>query len=294
MAAFSPRLPSVDALLAFEAVARLGSFELAAEGLGVGASAVAKRLGSLEELLGTPLLHRAAKPFTLTAAGKEYLEQVQQVLAILCAMPQHQRTSQNRERLRITAPPTFSRLILVPALPAFTARHPEVEIELMLSVPFLDEHAPPADVEIRHGLVGREIAPEQVLMHERVTPLIAPSLLKQLPPMSSPSALQHATLLRSPLEPWQPWLSEAGLDWPEPEQGTRFVDLGLLMEAALHGQGVVLGREHLAAGALRQGSLVRLFDLSVPAARQYGLVHHDESPAATAFAQWLREHCAKA
>lgn len=288
----APRLPSVDALLAFEAVARLGNFELAAEGLGVGASAVAKRLGSLEELLGTPLVHRAAKPFVLTAAGKEYLGQVQQVLSILCAMPQHQRSSQSRERLRVTAPPTFSRLILVPALPAFHALRPEVEIELMLSVPFLEEHAPPADVEIRHGLPGREIAPEKVLMRERVTPLIAPSLLARLPPMTSPQVLQHATLLRSPLEPWQSWLVEAGLDWPEPEQGTRFIDLGLLMEAALCGQGVVLGRERLAAGLLKQGALVRLFDLSVPAARQYALTQHETSPAAVAFAQWLHEHCA--
>jgi len=281
-----PRLPSLDGLLAFDAVARLGSFEQAAELLNVGPSAIAKRIAALEALLGTPLLQRGGKVLTLTTAGKEYLGPAQQALALLSAMPQHQRLNQQRERLRITAPPTFARLMLVPALPDFEAQFPDVELELVLSTPFLDEAAPPAEVEIRHGVVGREIAPAQVLMHEQVTPLIAPSLA----PLESPAALRQATLLRTPLEPWEPWLRAAGLDWPEPAQGTRYVDLGLVMEAALQGQGVVLGHPRLAADALRRGELLRPFELSVPAARQYGITHCAQTSApAAAFAEWLRE-----
>ncbi len=175
--------------------------------------------------------------------------------------------------------------MLVPALPDFETQFPDVELELMLSTPFLDEGAPPAEVEIRHGVIGREIAPAQVLMHEQVTPLIAPGLA----PLESPAALRQATLLRTPLEPWEPWLRAAGLDWPEPAQGTRYVDLGLVMEAALQGQGVVLGHPRLAAEALRRGALLRPFELSVPAARQYGITHCAQTAPAQAFADWLRE-----
>lgn len=284
-----PRLPSLDGLLAFDAVARLGSFEQAAEVLAVGPSAIAKRIAALESLLGTPLLQRGAKQLTLTAAGKEYLEPARQALALLSAMPQHQRINQQRERLRITAPPTFARLVLVPALPDFEAQFPQVELELVLSTPFLDEAAPPAEVEIRHGVVGREIAAAQVLMQEQVTPLLSPALHASLGPLSDPAQLHEATLLRTPLEPWEPWLRAAGLDWPEPAQGTRYVDLGLVMEAALLGQGVVLGHPRLAAEALRRGALLRPFELSVPAARQYGLTHCAQTASATAFAEWLRE-----
>ncbi len=279
------RLPSLDGLLAFDAVARLGSFEQAAELLAVGPSAIAKRIAALESLLGTPLLQRGGKTLALTTAGKEYLQPAQQALALLSAMPQHQRINQQRERLRVTAPPTFARLMLVPALPDFETQFPDVELELMLSTPFLDEGAPPAEVEIRHGVIGREIAPAQVLMHEQVTPLIAPGLA----PLESPAALRQATLLRTPLEPWEPWLRAAGLDWPEPAQGTRYVDLGLVMEAARQGQGVVLGHPRLAAEALRRGALLRPFELSVPAARQYGITHCAQTAPAQAFADWLRE-----
>ena len=283
------RLPSLDGLLAFDAVARLGSFEQAAELLAVGPSAIAKRIAALESLLGTPLLQRGGKTLTLTAAGKEYLVPAQQALALLSAMPQHQRINQQRERLRVTAPPTFARLLLVPALPDFETQFPDIELELMLSTPFLDEGAPPAEVEIRHGIVGREIAPAQLLMHEHVTPLLSPALHESLGPLNTPAQLRDATLLRTPLEPWEPWLRAAQLDWPEPAQGTRYVDLGLVMEAALQGQGVVLGHPRLAAEALRRGALLRPFELSVPAARQYGLTHCAQTGPAAAFAEWLRE-----
>ena len=283
----SLRLPSIDGLLAFEASARLGSLERAADALNISASAVSKRISALEDLLGTPLLSRSAKPLALTAAGKEYLEQVRQALALLGAIPLHQRHHQRRERLRITTPPTFARQILVPALPAFGALRPEIELELVLSIPFLDEAAPAADIEIRNGSVSEG----QVLMVDPVTPMAAPALLARLPPIDAPADLRHAPLLRTPLEPWLPWLRAAGLDWPEPDEGTRFVDLGMTLEAAVCGQGIALGRPSLAAPYLRSGALKRLFPLCVPATQQYGLILHSDSPAAQAFADWLRAHC---
>ncbi|NUP86278.1 MAG: LysR family transcriptional regulator, partial [Burkholderiaceae bacterium] len=81
------RLPSIDGMRAFEAAARLGTFERAADELAITASAASKRVGTLEELLGTGLLVRTGKTLALTAAGKEYLAQVRTALGLLAAMP---------------------------------------------------------------------------------------------------------------------------------------------------------------------------------------------------------------
>lgn len=282
----SLRLPSLDGLLAFEAATRLGSLERAAETLHVSASAVGKRIATLEERLGLPLLTR--QPLRLTAAGKEYLAQVRTALALLAAVPLHQRERPRVTRLSVSSPPTFARQVLVPALPGFAAAHPDVELELLLSTPYLDQPAPPAEVEIFAGTVP---AGGEVLLDDIVTPMAAPALLARLGAVETPADLTSAPLLRTPLQPWQPWLRAAGLDWPEPAQGTRFVDLGLTLEAAACGQGVVLGRPSLAATALRSGALKRLFDLAVPAAMPYGLVRHGDGEAARVFSRWLVRHC---
>lgn len=286
------RLPTLDALLAFEASARLGSFEAAGAELALTASAVAKRVAGLEDRLAQPLLQRGARGLSLTPAGHEYLPQVRQALALLQAIPLHQRGTPRRERLRVSSTPTFARQLLVPALPEFTAAHPQVELELTLSVPLLAEGDAGADVEIRHGAVPDELAASQVLMRDHLTPLAAPALLARHGALREPVDLLALPLLRTPLQPWAPWLRAAGLgDTPEPDEGPRLVDLGLTLAAALVGQGVALARLSLARHELAEGRLVQPFALTVPAERHYGLVCHRASPAAESFVEWLHAHC---
>ena len=287
------RLPSLDALLAFDAVARAGSFEAAAAELALTASAVAKRVAGLEERLDLPLfLRQPAKGLSLTPAGHEYLPQVRQALALLQAMPLHRRASPQRERLRVSSTPTFARQLLVPALPSFTAAHPHIELELTLTVPLLAEGDAGADAEIRHGAVPGDLTADQVLLRDRLTPLAAPALLARHAPLREPADLLALPLLRTPLQPWAPWLRAAGLlDAPEPDEGPRLVDLGLTLAAALGGQGVVLARLSLARHELADGRLVQPFALTVPAERHYGLVCHRPGPATEAFAAWLHGHC---
>lgn len=287
------RLPSLDALLAFEAAARFGGFEAAAAELAITASAVAKRIASLEERLDQPLfLRHSAKGLSLTAAGHEYLPQVRQALALLQAMPLHQRGTAQRERLRVSSTPTFARQLLVPALPGFVAAHAHIELELTLTVPLLAEGDAGADLEIRHGAVPNEIAADQVLLRDRLTPLAAPALLAAHAPLREPADLLALPLLRTPLQPWAPWLRAASLvDATEPDEGPRLVDLGLTLAAALAGQGVALARLSLARHELAEGRLVQPFALTVPAERHYGLVCHRHSPATEAFAAWLHAHC---
>jgi len=282
------RFPSIEGLRAFEAAARLGTFERAAEELAVTASAVSKRVAAVEDLLGDALFVRSAKALQLTAAGREYLQQVGAALALLAAMPQHRRVAQRVRKLRIATPPTFARQVLVPRLESFTAAHPEVELEIVLSIPFLDLQPGDADVEVRHG----QPADGRVLLRERVQPMAAPSLLARAS-ITTPADLARVPLLRTPIEPWTPWLRAAGLDWPEPAGGPRFVDLGLTLEAAVAGQGVALGRPSLALPWLASGSLRPLFKVTAEASGCYFVAPGATDAGAGVFTDWLAATCAQ-
>jgi LysR family glycine cleavage system transcriptional activator len=292
MAAPDIRYPSIDGLRAFEAAARLGSFERAADELSVTASAVGKRIAALEDLLGTPLFTRGIKPLALTASGKEYLAQVGGVLGTLAAVPLHRRAVQRSEKLRVSAPPTFARQILVPRLEHFTAAQPQVELEIVLSIPYLDAAATDADVEVRHGDAVAHAG--RVLMHDVVLPMAAPALLQRLPPLREPRDLRSAPLLRTPIEPWAPWFAAAGVEGGEPTQGPKLVDLGLTLEAAVAGQGIALARPSLARHWLETGSLRPLFQIHATPAHQYYLLPHAGQGAAATFADWLADISAEA
>ena len=283
------RLPTLDGLRAVDAAERLGSFERAADLLAVTASAVAKRVAAVEDLLGTPLFERNGRTLKPTPACGDYLPPVRAALALLAQMPQHQRPHARAQRLRISAPPTFARLVLVPALAGFSAQHPDIDIEVVLSIPFLDNpavSAGQADVAVRHG--DAAALGGTVLMDDVVLPVASPALLQRLGPFNGPADLTRAPLLRTPVEPWAPWFSAAGLAWPEPDAGPRLVDLGLVLEAALGGQGVALARPALVRRWLADGSLVPLFPgiLGRPA-HQYLHLPITGGPAAHAFGRWL-------
>jgi DNA-binding transcriptional LysR family regulator len=284
------RLPSLEALRAFEAAARLGSFERAADELAVGASAVGKRIAALEALIGTELLARGGKALQLTAAGRDYLAQVRPALTLLAAVPQHRRPVQRLRKLRVSAPPTFARQVLVPELGDFSALHPGIELEVVLSIPFLDLRPGPADVEVQHA--DPATPGLQVLMHDVLVPVAAPALLQRHAPLRQPADLAALPLLRTPLEPWTPWFRAAGLAWPEPASGPMLVDLGLTLEAAVAAQGVALARPTLARSWLASGTLQPLFTLTATPARQYCVQHADHDDART-FASWLAGRCSQ-
>lgn len=286
------RIPSLDGLLAFEAAARHGTFERAAQALCVTGSAVAKRVAAVEQLLGVTLLDRSGKTLALTETGKTYLQQVSGPLRLLAAVPLHQLDGARKERLRVCAPPTFARQIVAARLHEFTDRYASVELELVLSTPYPDSAPGDIDLWIRGG---EPVEPGcTILMRDCATPLIAPALLRAVGPLARPADLVRVALLRTSLEPWTPWLHAAGLDWNEPQEGPKLMDLGLLLEAAVSGQGVALGRPTLAFQWLAAGALVPVFPAIRCAVPPYYLMPHSSSGAAQAFAQWLVGVCARA
>ena len=263
------RVPPMHALAAFEAAARLGGFAQAAEELCVTPSAVSHRIRQLESRLGSPLFERSSAGVRPTTAGRLYLESVREAFDLLSRAGGVLRPE--RERLRVSVPPTFARQLLMSRLPEYLRLHPEVELEVHLSIPLQDVTAEAADVEVRWG---RGEHPDRVvrkLFDDAVVPLAAPAYVaaRELRGLDD---LAGAELLRSPLLPWRPCFIAFGRDWPEPGRGAVFNDLGMLFEVAAAGLGVAIGTRRLSAAWVETGRLVPLFGLAAPAPFTYHAV----------------------
>jgi DNA-binding transcriptional LysR family regulator len=286
------RLPPVHALSAFEAAARLGSFALAAEELCITPSALSHRIRLLEEFIGERLFVRDNRSVTLTEFGRRYLDVVRSALRTLSDFPLPLRSAAAPLRVKLTLPPTFARYLLLPRLSAFTQQHPEIGVEIFLSVPLYDLSLSESDIEVRFGAGSYPDLVTEKLFEEPAFAAASPAYLRQIGPLAAPADLQKAALIRSALEPWQPWFEAAGLDWKEPASGLRVDDLGLLLEAIRHGHGVGLTRAHFARELLASGEIVRLFDVQLTTPpHAYYMVYEQaalQRPEVAAFAQWLK------
>jgi len=287
------RIPPVQCLLTFEALARLRSVTQTAEELCVTPSAVSHRVKQLEQIIGTKLFGRA--DFSLTIEGVEYLAHVREGLAMLQRFPSSA-MAPGKRKLRLAVTPTFARSILIPRLRQFTEAYPEIDLTLQVSIPLLDVVAEDADLTIRFG-AGRYADMEYTcLTKDDVTPLASPAYVREHGPFEVAQDLAGETLLRSPLEPWRTWFAAQGLDWPEPVDGSQFNDIGLMCDAAAAGMGIGLIRLKLAQPWLDNGALVRLghsdvFSANVPSPHAHYLCWRTgmmDRWECAAFAEWLK------
>lgn len=287
------RIPPVHALSAFEAAARHGSFALAAEELCITPSALSHRIRLLEEFVGERLFLRDGRNVGLSEFGRRYLDVVRQALRTLTDFPMPRRAASVQPRVKLTLPPTFARYLLVPRLASFAEQHPDIALEIYLSVPLYDLSLAESDLEVRFGPGKYPNLQCEKLFSEPTFAVTSPAYLKKIEPLDTPEDLQKATLLRSALEPWQPWFEATGLDWPEPSTGLRVDDLGLLLEMVKHGHGVGLTREHFARDMIARGEIVRLFDMKTATPpHAYYVVYEKqvtERPEVVTFLQWLHE-----
>ena len=288
------RIPPIQCLLTFEALARLRSVTQAAEEQCVTPSAVSHRVRQLEQIIGTKLFGRA--DFSLTTEGSEYLAQVREGLSSLQKFPSSA-AAPGKRKLRLAVTPTFARSILIPRLRQFTEAYPEIDLTLQVSIPLLDVVAEDADLIVRFG-PGRYADMEYVcLSKDVVTPLASPAFVREHGPFEVAQDVEGLPLLRSPLEPWRTWFAAQGLDWPEPVDGSQFNDIGLMCDAAAAGMGVALVRLKLGAPWLEHGSLVRLgtntvFASNVPSPHAHYLCWRTGSMdrwECAAFAEWLKK-----
>jgi len=174
-------------------------------------------------------------------------------------------------RLTVTVLPSFAAGWLVRRLPAFRARHPDIDLVIRSERQTVDLHRDDADLAIRYGLGDFPNLEATHLMREEIFPVCAPALLNADPPLRAPADLARHELLHDagalgnePWIRWQPWLDQWGLDAVGlNEAGKRpalhFTDSVQLYQAAVLGQGVALGRSVLLGDELAAGRLVRPF-----------------------------------
>ena len=287
------RIPPIQCLLTFEALARVRSVTQAADELCVTPSAVSHRVKQLEQIVGLKLFGRA--DFSLTTEGSEYLAHVREGLASLERFPSAQ-AAPGKRKLRLAVTPTFARAILIPRLRQFTEAYPEIDLTLQISIPLLDVVAEDADMMIRFG-TGRYADVEHVcILRDEITPLASPAFVREHGPFDSPDDLQGVPFLRSPLEPWRTWFSAQKLAWAEPQEGSTFNDIGLMCDGASAGMGVALIRMKLAGPWLDHAHLVRLgtapaFMTGVPSPHAHYLCWRTGTMdrwECAAFAAWLK------
>ncbi|KOF52860.1 MULTISPECIES: LysR substrate-binding domain-containing protein [unclassified Achromobacter] len=251
-------LPPLASLRAFEAAARRLSFSLAAQELFVTQSAVSHQIQRLEAALGTALFERRTREIALTQAGRAYYARVSAAFALLREGTETVRAAASpRKALRVGLLSSFAMRWLAPRLPDFAARHGDIELQLRPDIALADVAGGEVDVAVRYGRGAWTGVRSRLIMRERLSVVCAPALLAGRR-LREPAALRRYTLLKShnrhPFE-WEAWARAMNCDL----SGARSVNLhdyNIVVEAALAGQGMAMGRHRLLAPQLASGALV--------------------------------------
>jgi LysR family transcriptional regulator, glycine cleavage system transcriptional activator len=301
------RLPPLNALRAFEAAARHGSFPAAARELNVTAGAIGRQVRLLEDYLGVELFHRHPHGVELTELARQALPKLEEGFACLAGAAELLRSPREAPVLILQAPPGLAAKWLVPRLQRFAEAHPGIELRLSAERAAIDayEAAMPAPIEelgqkeaiaIRYG-AGPYLDVEAIRLFEiDIRPVCSPEVLAAHP-LASPDDLADHVLLHDETShfldkqpDWAVWLKAAGAQGVDPFKGQTFNQSALAMDAALQGMGVALGVSVLVEEELAQGRLVAPFELALPARCSYWLVIPPRlatQPAVQAFRDWL-------
>ena len=282
-------LPSISALLAFEAVARLGSATQAAQELSLTQSAVSRQLKTLEDQLGVSLLTRKGRQLGLTPAGKAYVIEARDVLNRLAQASAMARSNPGAGTLNLAILPAFGMHWLAPRLRGFSDLHPEVTVNLSTRLkPFTFEGSG-FDAAIHFGHEDWPGVHYLPLMPETVVPVCAAEL--RAAPPEDPAAMLSLPLLHLETRPqaWARWLSALGVEGTPPA-GMVFDQFSTMAQAAIHGLGVALLPTFTAEPYLRAGQLRLASDEATQSIGSYYLVwpqDHEEPAALTSFRLWL-------
>lgn len=292
------RLPSLNALRAFEAASRLGSFIRAAEELNVTPAAISQQVRGLEADLGFDLFHRVGRRLELTDVGRAYAPGLVDGFARIQAATAAARAgARPRSSLRVSMLTSFAFGWLNPRLPDFRQRHPDIDILVDASPRNADIRRGEADMALRYGAGLFEPGLlADLFLEEDVFPVCSPALLNGPKPLRHLRDIVHHTLIHDLLvgsderfSLWPGWFALAGIPDP-PGPGPSYTDTILINQAAIQGQGIAIGRSALVDEALTQGLLVRPFDVVRPADYSYWCLMTPETAAtrpAQVFRDWL-------
>jgi DNA-binding transcriptional LysR family regulator len=297
------KLPSLDFLKGFEAAGRLLSFTRAAEELFVTQSALSRQVQALEEALGVPLFERRHRALTLTPTGLAFHRAITEILRLLATAADAARARTREPGLTLTTTVSFASLWVIPRLSSFRERHPDVEVYVAADDRLIDLARGDVDIAVRY--LSEAAVPQGAvrLFGERMMPVASPALAHRPGHrLARPADLAHHVLLhlddpdgRTPWLDWRSWLAANGEPALKPAGSLRFKLYDQVIQAAVGGQGVALGRIPLIAEHLRDGRLVAPFPKRFDSARGYYAIvapdARDRTDVAN-FVAWLRDEAA--
>ena len=295
MSVANDRLPSINGLQAFEAAARHLSFARAADELGLTPTAISHRIRNLEAELGVVLFRRGHRAVTLTEEGVRIARDLSEsfdCLKMSVAKLRHCGSA----HLTLLAPPSFASLWLLPRLPKFQERFPDIHLTLLpTDTPDLGRND--ADAAITFGCASDQTLKTDCLFENRLMPVCSPDFAERYGALDNPEAISNAPLLhvmdgsvQPPLPGWQDWLRAAGVSQLGALDGIRFGACHLAIEAARLGHGLALGVSTLIADDIQSGALTAPFERSLPILQTYALTYppeHATRPALRSFRSWL-------
>jgi len=270
-------LPSLDFLRGFEAAGRRLSFTLAAEELFLTQSALSRQIKALEDSLGIALFERRHRALALTVKGAAFHRAVTETLEALAGAAESTRSAARTPGLTLSTTVSFASLWIIPRLERFRARHPEIEVYVSADDRVLDLQRGDVDIAVRYLPDATAPADAVRLFGERMLPVVSPRVLQRgKAPLRSPGDLAHHVLLhlddpegRTPWLDWRSWLASNGQPGLQPAGSYRFRLYDQVIQAAVAGQGVALGRIPMLAEHLRDGRLVAPFPKRYDSARGY-------------------------
>jgi LysR family glycine cleavage system transcriptional activator len=263
------RLPPLGALEAFVVVAQRGSLKGASADLSLSASALSRRIQSLEVHLGTKVFDRLQGEIRLNAAGESLLREVEPALDELSRVLTQAR-GDGAEILRMGVTPAFANAWLLPRLSRFKARHPAIDVQLDTAPKTLTRLASGLDATIEVAEHADEVLYSRRLRQQLVLAACSPALRDAGPPIRTPADLQHHTVLlhRRMPELLGVWLS--AMDASVHPKRVEYYDSGpLLLEAAVLGLGIAFVFDTMAGPYFESGRLVRPYDEHIESPLNY-------------------------
>jgi LysR family glycine cleavage system transcriptional activator len=293
------RLPPLNALRAFEASARLGSFVAAASELRVTAAAVSQQVRRLELYLDTLLFQRLARGLVLTDQGRDYLPELSAGFDLLGESTARVRTKRADGVLTLTTLAAFANGWLLPRLHRFRERAPRIDLVLRTSRTLMDFRRDAIDLAIRLAPAPGRGLHGEMLCAEELFPVASPQLFGGGRVPDTLAALTDYPLLHdvdaNPEQPWlgwRGWFDRAGLPATATARGLQFSDSIVLIGAAVAGLGIAIGRGPHVAQLLARGQLVRVTQESWDAPWKYFLTAppaHFRRPVVRTFVDWALE-----
>ena len=291
-------LPHLAFFQGFEAAARTLSFTKAAEELFVTQSAVSRQIKALEDNLGLKLFERRPRSLTLTEDGQSLYRIATDVLDRLQIAIDRLRAESRASQLSITTTTGFASLWLIPRLSRFTALHPDIDVRISATTDMLNLERSLIDLAIRY--CKPETVPQGAvrLFGEEMIPVCSRALLHdKTRPLKRPQDLAHHTLLHfdyagaeTMYMDWGTWLTALGIGELKSGGALHFSQYEQMIQAAISGQGVALGRQPLVSDLIESGALVAPFKQTLVGSRAYFIIESRLSagkPQVSEFAQWL-------